>query len=220
MLTTRLLVAIACSIIASSCAFAQLDVYKTFDDLINKAPKEYPNAKFKRWSGKENTTIVFKDEGHDDIEIVCADIWGFTYGGGLFRITKDSKYFARKGATQVGTPFVVTHLTDVVLYEYGLNLLDAMKHDRDQSYLLGMCGAMSKDLNGPMAMVPCYPVKWTDDELLNLLKDNPELDELRSTFDTKKSEQTKGVPGSFSIQWVRMILTDREVTRKEKEGGQ
>ncbi|MBL0045451.1 MAG: hypothetical protein IPP33_13990 [Flavobacteriales bacterium] len=220
MLTTRLLIAICCSIIASSCAFAQLDVYKTFDDLVNKSPKAYPKAKFKKWSGKENTTLVFKDEGHDDIEIACVEIWGFAYNGGLFRITKDSKYFARKGATQVGTPFVVTHLTDVVLYEYGLNLLDAMKHDRDQSYLQGMCGAMSKDLNSPMAMVPCYPVKWTDNELLNLLNDNPELAELKTWFDSKKREQMALSPGSFSLEWLRVMLKDREDARKAREGGQ
>ena len=88
---------------------------------------------------------------------------GFGYKNVLFRVSKESKYFVKKGGVQVGTPMVVMQLDDVVFYENGLGALDAMKHGRKQVLLKGMCAAISKDLNSDMAVVPCYPSKWTDE---------------------------------------------------------
>ena len=210
--------AVAALLAATATATAQLDVFRTFDDLVNKTPRSYPKAEFKRWSGKENTKLVFKDPGHEDIEIECEGIWGFFYGGGLFRITRDSKYLEGKGASQIGTPFVVTHLSEVVLYEYGLNVLDAMTKDRDQAYLQGMCGAMSADLNGPMAMVPCYAAKWSDERLLEFLTDNEDLADLKTVFVERRGKHKGyGGVGYFDLEWVRSMLRQRENERKEKQ---
>jgi len=189
-------------------ARAQLDVYRTYEDVINGTPQSYPKAEFRKWSGQENTTLQFRD-GDQQIEVLCADIWGFTYGGATFRVTKDSKYFRRKGSTQVGTPYVVTHKSDVLLYEYGLGLLDAMKKGNRQANVLGMCGAVSRGLNDPMAMVPCTAAHWTDEELYHWLDDNTDLPDLRRRFDERKSLQYAIAPGSFELSWLRGVLAER-----------
>jgi|GEM_PF-3313341 hypothetical protein len=34
----------------------------------------YPEAEFKKWSGRENTEHIFKDPGHDDMVVDRAEI--------------------------------------------------------------------------------------------------------------------------------------------------
>ena len=197
-------------------AFAQLDVYKTYDDYVNKNPKSYPAAKYEKYKGQENSTIVFDRGGSDELELECASIWGFEYGGGLFRVSKESKYFSKKADYQLGAPFMVTHHTDVVLYENGLYYLEAMKKGKNEVYMKGMCGAVSKDLDSPMAVVPCGAWQSTDEQLVLWVSDYPELKDLADQIAAKLHRKFYGKEGALDLPWMRMTLTDREKMRKDK----
>lgn len=205
-------------LMCASIASAQLDVFPRFSDYENATGRSYPQAEFKRWSGKENTTLTFKVAGAEDLEIECAGIWGFIYKSNLFRITTDSKYLEGKGAAQIGTPYVVMYLGEVVLYEYGLNLLDAMKKERDRAIVQGMCGTLSKDLGSPMAMVPCYPAKWTDERLLELLGEHEDLAELKQEFLAYRGDRGSPLGGGFfGLDWVRNLLRNRQRDREREQ---
>ena len=138
-------------------AISQLLVYKTYDGLVSKTPKTYERAEFKKSKGDENAVLIFDRGSKDEMELECADIWGFKYKDATFRISKDSPYFVKKNGVQLGVPMVITHLSDLVLYESGLSFLEAMKSRKGQALLKGMCAAMSKDLNSDMVVAPCSP---------------------------------------------------------------
>ena len=132
-----------CTLLACTLCWCQLNVYKTYQDYVDHNARSYPDVEFKKWKGDEHTVLVFERKGKDDLEVACDGIWGFGYKEVLFRVSKDSKYFVKKSGVEVGAPFVVMLLDDVVYYENGLGVLDAMKRERGQVLLRGMCAALS-----------------------------------------------------------------------------
>ena len=207
----------AVSFLFAFASWCQLNVYKTYDDYTAHKGNSYGDVEFKKWKGDENTLLVFERKGKEDVEVECANIWGFGYKEVLFRVSKDSKYFVKKGGVQVGTPFVVMFLDDVVYYENGLGILDAMKHDRGQAMLKGMCAALSKDLNSDMAVVPCTAVKWTDDQILLLVRAYPELKDLAGDLEALKNSAHPLSSGTFSNEPVRTFVKEFIENKKKKE---
>jgi len=198
-------------------AFTQLLVYKTYDDLVNKTPKTYERAEFKKSKGDENAVLIFDRDSKDEIELECADIWGFKYKEATFRITKDSPYFVKKNGVQLGVPMVITHLSDLVLYESGLSFLEAMKSRTGQALLKGMCAAMSKDLNSDFVVAPCYPAKWTDEQILKFLHQYPELSDLATDLEALKASDSRLSAGTFTDGHIKTYVRDYEENKKKKE---
>lgn len=198
-------------------SWCQLDVYKSYEDYTAHKGKSYGDVEFKKWKGDDNTVLVFERKGKEDVEIQCANIWGFAYKESLFRVSKDSKYFVKKGGVQVGAPFVVIYLDEVVYYQNGLGVLDAMKHDRSQFLLKGMCAALSKDLNSDMAVVPCTAAKWTDEQILLLLRAYPELKALAGDLDALKKSSSPLSSGVFTYEQVRTFVRDFIENKQKKE---
>ena len=195
--------------------WSQLNVYKTYQDYEAGKAKTYGDVEFKKWKGNQNTVLVFGSKGKDDVELECEKIWGFGYKEVLFRVSKDSRYFVKKGGPELGTPFVVMYLDDVVYYEKGLGVLDAMKHDRSQALLMGMCAALSKDLDSDMAMVPCTPAKWTDEQIFLLVRAYPELKELAGDFDAMRKSDHPLSQATFSIDVVRTVVKEYIENKKK-----
>src|SRR5262245_7248308 len=83
-----LLTTLTLSAVLSS--MAQLNVYKTYEDYVNKTPKAYPDATFKKWTGEVNSVLAFTSGGKEML-VECAGIWGFEYKGSLFRVSRTSK---------------------------------------------------------------------------------------------------------------------------------
>ncbi|HEY0978704.1 MAG TPA: hypothetical protein VGE21_14630, partial [Flavobacteriales bacterium] len=79
-------------------AQAQFEVFRTVDDLLNKTPQTYPGFDFASQKGmKENTKVVLKNDGKEEVVIDCAAIWGFSYKGKLFRVIRAGKYYDASG---------------------------------------------------------------------------------------------------------------------------
>lgn len=199
-------------------ATSQLLVYKTYDDLVNKTPKSYEKAEYKKAKGTENATIVFDQGGKDDLEIVCADIWGFKYKDVTFRTSTPSKYFVKNAYTQVGIPCVIMQLNDVVFYENGLSYLEAMqsKHGRAPLKEFCMCASISKDLNSEMAVVPCVAVKWSDEQILRLVHEHPELSDLAADLEALKANQGAFMAGMFTSGQMSTYIRDFAENKQKK----
>ena len=196
---------------------SQLNVYKTYADYVAHKAKSYGKVEFKKCKGNDNAVLIFEHDGKDDVEIECADIWGFGYKEILFRVSKDSKYFVKKGGVQIGTPFVVMFLDDVVYYENAIGVLYAMKHERNEALLKGMCAALSKDLGSDMAAVPCYPGKWTDQQILLLVHAYPELKALALDLEALKHEQSAFSTGSFNYDQMRTYVKEFIENKKKQD---
>jgi hypothetical protein len=199
-------------------ANAQLLVYNTYDDLVNKTPMSYENAVYKKAKGTENAVIVFDRGGKDDLELECAKIWGFKYKDVTFRISKDSKYFVKKAIAQVGIPCVIMQLCDVVFYEDGLSYLEAMQNKKGRAIIKEncMCGSISKDLNSDMAAIPCNATNWTDEQILLLVHEYPDLSELAAYLDALKANQRALMAGMFTSGQMSSYVREFAENKKKK----
>jgi hypothetical protein len=209
-------ISMAVGLIVCASAMSQLLVYKTYDDLVNKTPKTYEKAEFKKWKGDENTVLLFECGGKDVIEVECAGIWGFKYKDATYRISTESKYFVKKSGVQVGIPCVITHQSDVVMYVNGLAFLNATKSKNGTAYISGMCASLSKDLNSPMAALPCDPVNWVDEQVLELVNGYPELSELARDLKALKDSYGNRKGGVFNKDQMQTYLREFDENKAKK----
>lgn len=64
--------------------------------------------------------------------------------------------------------------------------------------LKGMCATLSKDLNTDMVVVPCYPAKWTDEQILKFVHQYPELSDLATDLEALKASDSPLSAGTFT----------------------
>ncbi len=92
---TKSLFTLLITVLAVPAALAQVEIYRTIDDLLNKTPVVHEGFEYAGQSGLyKEVTLSFKNKSTGDkLKLECTEIWGFTYMKKFFRIVKPSKYW-------------------------------------------------------------------------------------------------------------------------------
>lgn len=185
------------TLLCTSDASGQFDVYKTFEDFQNKTPKTYEGYEFQSQSGTvKDITIKLKNNATKErVDIDCSTIWGFGYKGRFFRVVKAGKYL--KNDFENFYVMLVVDKGPFVWYR-GDDLLKEV-HDDAKTYSTDiiLVDFASASIDGDFLPVPRQELggkdaAWVKDSGKRFFADNPELawvDECVRRIDSKFKDQ-------------------------------
>jgi hypothetical protein len=185
------------TLLCTSDASGQFDVYKTVEDFQNKTPKTYEGYEFHSQTGTvKDITIKLKNNATKErVDIDCSTIWGFGYKGRFFRVVKAGKYL--KNDFENFYVMLVVDKGPFVWYR-GEDLLreihDEAKHLTSEIIITDFLSASidSDFLAVPLRELGGKDAVWIKDSGKRFFVDNPELawmDECVRRIDSKFKDQ-------------------------------
>ncbi|MCB0706260.1 MAG: hypothetical protein KDC34_13160 [Saprospiraceae bacterium] len=150
-------------------AQSEVYVYETFADFQNDHGTAYDE--FLSFSNAlAHVTLKFKKSGVK-YRIKCADIWGYSYKGVLFRVDQKLEQPTR----------VICSNDDLVYYENGLAHMDMLRTNSPSgSFAIGYSCYFSKTINSQMFPVHNSPVSVVSKRYKDFMYENPKLKPLES----------------------------------------
>jgi hypothetical protein len=175
--------ALILSLIAGICSYGQGQVFKTYEEYLNKTGEAYDEGSISTAEsdiGYGNMKIIVKNANGSTVRYRPADIWGFTFKGHLFRTTE--RQFA-----------MLKDTGKVCFYINGIGAIEALqREDGKGTYLLSEsnCFLSVGGINTKLYGLPADN-KFKKD-LTALKKEHPEL---QSIIDCAKGEPAGRVRG-------------------------
>jgi hypothetical protein len=168
---------------------AQVEVFRTVEDLVNGTAVTYPEHEFHKRKGKKPVTLIFRHKAtKEELTIDCASVWGFAYKGQLFRVMRPGKYLP-DGMSHI--PVILSKHNGAFYWLNG-QFLQALTQGRQSAELNGSyTGFISSTVDGD-AMVVTGLSKgpgWVKKNGDQFFKDHPELGWLE---DCSKRQIKKG----------------------------
>jgi hypothetical protein len=149
---------------------AQLEVFRTADDLKNNTPEINEGYDFKGYSGTRKDIVIKLENGAGEKkEIACADIWGIRYKGDLYRVVKLGKYYQSRSVSNVLVILDMGGADNLCYYVYGMNVLKARSKGKNGAVLLDVaCPFVSNGIFGDFAALPIADLHMDKDLKENL----------------------------------------------------
>lgn len=185
-------------------------IYKTYDDYINKVGEH--SGKYKGyWPGSgtfsQDTYIEFEklDKKGKKGKAVCSKIWGFSYGGELFKI-----YFYNDGMTKYYYPaHLIFEGKNICYYENAHYYLESKSKPANElgKYFSGATCYVSADLNSDLLAISCLDDAATDSYKIRVNKFQKKYPKLSSFL---KCAELDPCSPSFKIDKVGECIKEFE----------
>lgn len=162
-----LLLSVHCLVIST---YAQkLTVYNSYQDYTDKRGDIYDEYDNLSTSFSGYTLRLYK--GEEKVKVLCRDIWGFEYGGNLFRIA-DSKS---------GFPCMLRSSGKVCYYENGTAHINMIRDkSKNGQTIQGGIYYISETITSSIEPLSMKKIKQTDPSIIECLKEK--MSERRKTF--------------------------------------
>jgi len=167
---------LACSMLLTPFLLhAQVEVYRTIEDLANGTAAAYPEHEFHKRKGKKPVTLIFRHKAtKEELTIDCASVWGFAYKGQLFRVMRPGKYLP-DGMSHI--PVILSQHNGAFYWLNG-QFLHALTQGRQSAELNGSyTGFISSTVDGDAMLVTGLSKGpgWVKKNGDQFFRDHPEL---------------------------------------------
>lgn len=152
----------------------KLTVYNSYQDYTDKKGDIYDEYDNLSTSFSGYTLKLYK--GEEKVKVLCKDIWGFEYGGNLFRIVAD------KG----GFPCMLRSSGKICYYENGTAHINMIRDKSKKGQTIqGGIYYISETINSSIEPLNLFKFKKTHPEIIECLKEKGKT-KPRKTFMTSE----------------------------------
>lgn len=171
--TIKLLILVSLCFITNLSFAQKLTVYKTYINYEQKQGEVYDEYKFLSTSFK-GWVLKLKKDG-EDVKVLCSDIWGFEYGGNLFRIQEGTNL-----------PCMLMSSGKICYYENGSAHIDMIRDNTKKGQIVqGSMYFTSENITSKIEPLSLFKIKKTDPAIIECLKEKAKTKQ-RKTFMTSE----------------------------------
>lgn len=164
-----ILITLAFFISLITTTYSQGELYTSYEDYINKTPTEIFDTYEGDFESGKTVTVTFKKTNGEKVKINCADVWGFSFKGELFRIAHN----------KLNKPVRLIKNSKICYYEDGRLhlLLLAWGMDKRPLSTDPIC-YFSASIDSQIEVVPTSPQSSANKLLVDFQQSHPEYADL------------------------------------------